>query len=235
MFSSSKLINSVVQKLLETIEQGRWATGEMLPGQRELAEQLEISRPSLREAIIVLETLGVLRALPGKGVMVLERDTPALRDLRNPAVTTASLENVLQLRYALEPFIAGLVAQSINSDELGQLRLLLLDLREAVEDGSTDALVEAYNAFHRKLVALSSNPIFLSVSQQISGALEQSDHLVQRHEAHAEDILKEHENIVRAIRQHNSEAASLAMRQHILNEGLRLNIGLRVPEGDLLT
>ncbi|MFP6847577.1 MAG: FadR/GntR family transcriptional regulator [Pseudomonas sp.] len=235
MFSSSRLINSVVQRLLDTIEQGRWTTGQMLPGQRELAEQLAISRPSLREAITVLETLGVLRSLPGKGVMVLEHNTPALRDLRSPTVATASLENVLQLRYALEPFIAGLIAQNITSDEIGQLRLLLLDLREAVEDGHADGLVEAYNAFHRKLVALTSNPIFLSVSQQISGALEQSKHLVQRNAAHAEDILHEHETIVRTIRQHNSEAASQAMRQHILNEGLRLNIVLRIPENDPAT
>lgn len=230
MFSSSRLINSVVQRLLDTIEQGRWTTGQMLPGQRELAEQLAISRPSLREAITVLETLGVLRSLPGKGVIVLEHNTPALRDRRSPTVATASLEDVLQLRYALEPFIAGLIAQNITSDEIGQLRLLLLDLREAVEDGHADGLVEAYNAFHRKLVALTSNPIFLSVSQQISGALEQSKHLVQRNEAHAEDILHEHEVIVRTIRQHDSEAASQAMRQHILNEGLRLNIVLRIPE-----
>lgn len=54
MFSSSKLVNAVAQRLLDTIEQGRWVAGQMLPGQRELAEQMEISRPSLREAIMVL-------------------------------------------------------------------------------------------------------------------------------------------------------------------------------------
>ena len=46
MFASSKRVNSIVQKLLEPIEQGQWAAGQMLPGQRELAEQLD---PSLRE------------------------------------------------------------------------------------------------------------------------------------------------------------------------------------------
>ncbi|CAD5110551.1 FadR/GntR family transcriptional regulator [Zestomonas carbonaria] len=228
MFSSSKLVNSVVQKLLDTIEQGRWAAGQMLPGQRELAEQLEISRPSLREAITVLETLGVVRSLPGKGVMVLERDDATFREIRAPA--TATLEDILQLRYALEPFVAGLVAQTADSTEVGQLRLLLLDMREAVEDGNAAALVEAYSALHRKLVALTSNPIFLSVSQQIGSALEQSDSLVRRNMEYAEDILQEHEAILKAIRQHDSEAASQAMRLHILNEGVRLNISLRVPE-----
>ena len=111
----------------------------MLPGQRELAEQMEISRPSLREAIMVLETLGVVRSLPGKGVMVLERSEP----LREVAPGEATMEDVLQLRYALEPFIVGIVAQSAGAAEISELRLLLLDLREAVEDGDPQALVEA--------------------------------------------------------------------------------------------
>ena len=164
MFSSSKLVNAVAQRLLDTIEQGRWVAGQMLPGQRELAEQMEISRPSLREAIMVLETLGVVRSLTGKGVMVLERSEP-LREVAAPG--EATMEDVLQLRYALEPFIVGIVAQSAGAAEISELRLLLLDLREAVEDGDPQALVEAYTAFHRRLVKLTSNPIFLSVSEQI--------------------------------------------------------------------
>jgi GntR family transcriptional repressor for pyruvate dehydrogenase complex len=93
----------------------------MLPGQRELAEQLGISRPSLREAVIVLETLGLVRSMPGKGVVVLDAN-PGDSQSHDNAVP-ASLEDVLQLRYTLEPFIVGLVAQSISSKEVGQLRL----------------------------------------------------------------------------------------------------------------
>ncbi|WP_044872323.1 FadR/GntR family transcriptional regulator [Pseudomonas sp. LFM046] len=228
MFSSSKLVNSIVQKLLEPIEQGRWAAGQMLPGQRELAEQLEISRPSLREAITVLETLGVVRSLPGKGVMVLERRGQPLAEVSVPSAATTG--DVLQLRYALEPFIVGLVAQTVDDNALSQLRLLVLDMREAVEDRNPTALASAYSAFHRKLVAITSNPIFLSVSRQIGTALEQSEGTVLHSPEHAEKVLEEHETILRAIRRHDSEQASRAMRQHILNEGVRLNIDLRLPE-----
>lgn len=228
MFSSSKLVDAVVRKLLAPIEQGLWPAGQMLPGQRELAEQMEVSRPSLREAITILETLGVVRSLPGKGVMVLERQGAALTEVQAPPSATTA--DVLELRYALEPFIVGLVAQSLDGAELSQLRLLLLDMREAVEDGDMRALASAYTSFHRKLVALSSNPIFLSVAKQIGGALKQSDQLIRHNPDYAEDILQEHEAILRAIRRQDSEQASQAMRQHILNEGTRLNINLRVPQ-----
>jgi GntR family transcriptional repressor for pyruvate dehydrogenase complex len=158
--------------------------------------------------------------------MVLERQGKALTEVRAPG---ASLEDVLQLRYALEPFTAGLVAQTAASADLSQLRLLLLDMREAVEDRNPSLLAGAYTAFHRQLVALSSNPIFLSVSRQIGDALEQSDALMTRNAEYAEEVLQEHETILRAIRNHDSEQASRAMRQHILNEGVRLNINLRLP------
>ena len=51
MISSSTVVNSVVEKLRQALARGQWRTGDMLPGQRELAEQLGISRPSLREAV----------------------------------------------------------------------------------------------------------------------------------------------------------------------------------------
>ena len=72
VITSSTVVNSVVEKLRAALARGEWRSGEMLPGQRELAEKLGISRPSLREAIIVLETLGLVRTMPSKGVVVLQ-------------------------------------------------------------------------------------------------------------------------------------------------------------------
>jgi GntR family transcriptional repressor for pyruvate dehydrogenase complex len=163
VISTSTLVNSVVEKLRAALVRGQWRRGEMLPGQRELAEQMGISRPSLREAVIVLETLGLVRSMPGKGVVVLE---PRISERQSSdAVTDASLEDILQLRYTLEPFIVGLVAQSISSKEVGQLRLTLMDMREALDEGNAEAGMNAYIGFHEELFALTSNPIFQKVVQ----------------------------------------------------------------------
>ena len=141
MITTSTVVNSVVEKLRAALARGQWRSGEMLPGQRELAEQLGISRPSLREAVIVLETLGLVRSMPGKGVVVLDAQLSDSQS-HDSAVAGASLEDVLQLRYTLEPFIVGLVAQSISSKEVGQLRLTLMDMREALEAGDSEANVD---------------------------------------------------------------------------------------------
>lgn len=229
MITSSTVVNSVVEKLRQALARGQWRSGDMLPGQRELAEQLGISRPSLREAVTVLETLGLVRSMPGKGVLVLDADL-AENATPQTAVAGASLEDVLQLRYTLEPFIVGLVAQSISSKEIGQLRLTLMDMREALEAEDSEAGVNAYIAFHEELFTLTANPIFQSVVQQTSNALKQSAAVLRNSPEHLAARLEENEAVVRAIRNKNSAQASTQMRHHILQEGLRMGIELIIPD-----
>jgi GntR family transcriptional regulator, transcriptional repressor for pyruvate dehydrogenase complex len=229
LISSSTVVNSVVEKLRQALARGQWRSGDMLPGQRELAEQLGISRPSLREAVTVLETLGLVRSLPGKGVLVLDADA-APQDPANESAASASLADVLELRYTLEPFIVGLVAQSANSQDIGQLRLTLMDMREALEADDSEAGVKAYIAFHEALFALTTNPIFQSVVQQTGNALKQSASMLRNSPEHLAARLKENEAVVRAIRERNSAQASAQMRQHILAEGQRMGIELNIPD-----
>ncbi len=231
VISSSTVVNSVVEKLRTALARGQWRSGDMLPGQRELAEQMGISRPSLREAVIVLETLGLVRSMPGKGVLVL--DTPPDEIQGENSVAGASLEDLLQLRYTLEPFIVGLVAQSISSKEIGQLRLTLMDMREALEARDAEAGANAYIAFHEELFALTSNPIFQNVVQQTSNALKQSTQILRNSPEHLAERLEENEAVVRAIRNRNSAQASAEMRRHILQEGQRMGIELNIPDDHL--
>jgi len=232
VISSSTVVNSVVEKLRAALARGQWRCGDMLPGQRELAEQLGISRPSLREAVIVLETLGLVRSLPGKGVLVLETNLSE-SSISTRSVAGASLEDVLQLRYTLEPFIVGLVAQSISSKEVGQLRLTLMDMREALDANDSEAGMNAYIAFHEELFALTSNPIFQNVVQQTSNALKQSADILRNSPEHLAERLQENEAVVRAIRNKNSALASAEMRKHILQEGQRMGIELNIPDDNL--
>lgn len=232
MSGTSTVVNSVVEKLRTSLLQGRWQQGEMLPGQRELAEQMGISRPSLREAIIVLETLGLVRSMPGKGVVVL--DTSAKGQGPGVVVADATLLDILQLRYTLEPFIVGLVTQSISSKEIGLLRLILMDMREAVDAGDAAAGVDAYIGFHEELFTLTSNPIFQNVVQQTSNALKQSAQMLRRSPEHLPGRLSENEAVLSAIRNKNSALASAEMRRHILREGARMGVPLNIPDDHLV-
>mgnify|MGYP001760105756 CR=1 FL=1 len=164
--------------------------------------------------------------------MLLEAEAAALEPGLDPS-PAASLADVLELRYTLEPFIVGLVAQSANSQDVGQLRLTLMDMREALEADDSEAGVRAYIAFHEALFALTTNPIFQSVVQQTGNALKQSADMLRNSPEHLAARLKENEAVVRAIRERNSALASAQMRQHILAEGARMGIPLNIPDEHL--
>ncbi|MGR2681187.1 FadR/GntR family transcriptional regulator [Chromobacterium haemolyticum] len=223
MFTSSKLGDVAARNILDAIKRGIWLPGEMLPSQRDLAEQFGISRPPLREAISVLEALGFVRSHPGKGVFVVSAD-PQGEPFAPPTVRP---EDVFQLRLALEPFVVGLVAQSIASEELMQLRLTLLDMREALEAGEMAAAVEADILFHRQLVGFSRNPVFKQSMEQASEAIGHARAIMLARPQELQAALIEKEAILRAIKAHDSAAASAAMQQHIIHACERLGIPVR--------
>ncbi|MDN0084770.1 FCD domain-containing protein [Crenobacter sp. SG2305] len=225
MFTSSKLGDVAARSILDAIKQGTWLPGDMLPSQRDLADQLGISRPPLREAISVLVALGFLRSHPGKGVFVVSTDPQG--EVASAAVPQARPEDVFQLRLALEPFVVGLVAQSIDAEELMQLRLTVLDMREALDANDTSAAVEADILFHRQLVGFSRNPVFKQVMEQASEAIGHARDIMLARPQEMRAALSEKETILRAIKAHDSAAASAAMQQHIINAGERLGIPIR--------
>jgi GntR family transcriptional repressor for pyruvate dehydrogenase complex len=224
MFTSSKLGDVAARSILDAIKQGLWQPGDMLPSQRDLAEQLGISRPPLREAISVLVALGFLRSHPGKGVFVISTDPEAASAAGLP---TIKAEDVFQLRLALEPFVVGLVAQAIDAEELTQLRLTVLDMREALDADDLAAAVEADILFHRQLVGFSRNPVFKQVMEQASEAIGHARDIMLARPQEMRAALAEKEAILRAIKAHDSAAASAAMQQHIVNAGTRLGIQIR--------
>jgi len=224
MFTSSKLGDVAARTILDAIKAGRWQTGEMLPSQRDLAVQLGISRPPLREAISVLVALGILRAHPGKGVFVVSTEVPDNPGAQSSAAANARSEDIFQLRLALEPFVVGLVAQSIAPDELAQLRLNVLDMREAIEAGDTAAAIEADLQFHQNLVGFSRNPVFAHIMEQATAAISHSRQIMHERSDNLPETLHEHEQILVCIKARDSAGASRAMQQHILNAGRRLKV-----------
>src|SRR5476649_1420963 len=100
--------NFVAQTLQQRILSGVYVPGEVLPGQRELAGQLGVSRGALREAVSVLMTLGFLRSIPGKGTFV------AHRGQRDTEPVSRSAEQTMQLRDIIEPSAAALAARKIG-------------------------------------------------------------------------------------------------------------------------
>jgi GntR family transcriptional regulator, transcriptional repressor for pyruvate dehydrogenase complex len=168
---SSRTFEAVVEQISDAIRTGELRRGERLPSERALAVRMEVSRPTLREAIKVLARAGVVQVLPGPtgGTFVVSEVIPASLMDR----TVARLDEVpavLEARRAFEPMVARLAARHGTADDFAAMDRLVALQREALEDWAR--ITQLDNRFHREMARATKNPVIVSMMSTLSRQLE---------------------------------------------------------------
>lgn len=220
------IVNVAAQALQRRIIDGEFPAGSALPSQRELAEQLSISRASLREAISTLEALGLVRSQPSKGVFVTTGKQPDPREL--PRGTASMTPQALfEFRAVLEPAWTALAARRL--DAAGRERL------DAIQRGMEDALkvcdlviASDYDLqFHLCLAEFSGNAGLAAVAAQFRDPIGHSLRLPFSNPAGIWDPADEHRQILAAVIKGDAAGAEAAMRAHLSAAAKR--VGLSSP------
>lgn len=156
----------IVSSLRGAIVRGELAAGHRLPSEPDLASQMGVSRPMLREALKVLEVSGYLevRRGYGGGRFVVEAQPDEFHEITTMPLATMNVEpqHVMDVRLAIEPMAARLAARAFDADDLGHA-LRKLGLAGSRPGRVVDALVH----FHMSLVEASSNPVFVAVFESL--------------------------------------------------------------------
>lgn len=156
----------VAQQLLESIQRGDLGHGDRLPPDRALATDFEISRATVREALLALELLGVVEIRHGSGVYVTEvskNSQIAERDWLTPSTTS-----LFEARTAVEPKIAKLCAIRMSTVEIKAAAASIAQARRIVKaDGEDRAFTEVQLDFHMRLVAGCQNPILAYINKHL--------------------------------------------------------------------
>nr|MBL8412508.1 FadR family transcriptional regulator [Dechloromonas sp.] len=216
------------QTLQRRILDGHYAAGAALPGQRELAESLGISRASLREAISTLEALGMLRSAPGKGVFVTAGSHVKAADL--PAGPSAMPPDaIFQMRFVIEPANAALAARQRSDDSLNALRECMADMQRALGASDLVTAAECDLRFHLGLAELSGNPALAAMTQHFQAQLAYSLRLPFADRSHIWHPADEHNVILAAVAAGNAAAARKAMQQHLISAAGRVGITFTKP------
>lgn len=154
-----KAADAVIAVLADAIRGGLFAPGDLLPAERSLALQLQVSRHVLREAIDVLRREGILSAKrgPSGGVMVVstERLHEVVASLRGE--THDLMQYALEVRRSLEPPAFLLAAARATDEEIGTLEPLVEGLEQVTD--SFDAFYALDQKFHREVVRFARNPL----------------------------------------------------------------------------
>lgn len=212
-FHAPQRYERIAEHLIADIRTGVLREGERLPAERELARRLGVGRASVREAIAALQVQGVVETRPGAGSFVVPDARERLRE--EPEVHDASPSAVLEARAAIEPPVARLAAACAGRDAVAEE---LLDAMDAEPDGA--AWNRADRDFHRRLAAMTGNPVLLSVADGIAALMDQPLWQRLRDESVAAPgrmalHAAEHRLIYEAIVDGDADAAAFYATQHI--------------------
>ena len=212
--SSSPLSEQASNEIMDMIFiQHRFHPGDKLPNELDLAEELGISRITLREAIRILCTRGLVEIRRGRGTYVISND-PALR--ADPCtgereLTDASPRDLMEFRLALEPPAAYYAARRADEQELQHMDALLSQMEKLSAQGQS--VLQAERDFHCAIASAGHNPLF----GQLMPVLQ---HSIQDYNSASRErtgvFLRDYREIVRHIRNRNAEAARAAMFSLIL-------------------
>jgi GntR family transcriptional regulator, transcriptional repressor for pyruvate dehydrogenase complex len=210
------LVDTVVSRIREVIEQGHLSAGDRLPTEAELSEQLGVSRTVVREAVSQLESLGLLSVQRGRGMFVGNGSslTSCVKMLRTAlALSPKELVQFTEFRNAIECHAARRAAELATPQDLAELKTLCDDMdrpgREYLEAMRIDF------QFHRRLMAITGNELLCSVLEVIqefvlAAMVQTTPQPRDRAESH-----NRHLAILRAIRDGDPDAAENAMRAHM--------------------
>jgi DNA-binding FadR family transcriptional regulator len=165
----------VVDELGKAIVAGTYPVGSILPGDVELAQRFKVSRTVLRETMKTLAAKGMVVAKARVGTRVTEKNLWNMFDSEiiswhfDHGVTEEFLLQLYDIRLAVEPFAAGLVAERANADDIATLRALALDMAEPGH--TTESLALADLKFHLAIADASHNPFMRTLGSLIEAAL----------------------------------------------------------------
>jgi GntR family transcriptional repressor for pyruvate dehydrogenase complex len=206
----TRLSEEIMAQLVESVRQGKLQPGERLPSERELAEQLGVSRASVREALRALSLKGLVVSRPGAGTFVA---TGILEASAVPPEDERALRDIFELRMLLEPPIAALAAQRAAPADIERLRAILKEQAEQVQRGITGA--EADQSFHSALAEATGNSALLRLSSTLMAVLAPTRDERLQTPQRIRLSLQSHQRILDAVAAGNLKEARQAMEEHI--------------------
>ena len=219
----TKLYQKVVKQVQDIIRDGLLRPGDMLPPERELAERLHVSRGSLREAILALESMGLVEPRHGEGTVVRDLSAaPLVNQLSVMLVQKRALVGeLLEFRLMVEPTLAARAAANATQEEIVQLEDILSRQKAKIDRG--ELAIEEDSKFHYTIAQAARNSVVLKVLDVFMDFLRDSRELSLQVEGRPQRSLNSHRRILNAIARKNPAAAEKAMRRHITTiEGLVL-------------
>lgn len=181
-------------------------TCKILPGyplsEKEISSQFNVSRQPVREAFIKLAEAGLVQILPQRGTFV----------------TKISAKKVIDgqfIREAVECAIIERAAKEATQEDIALLQKNLEAQKRAIKTDDVRLFLEKDDEFHQILMNIIDCPMAWETVENIKAMMDRVRFLTLEDVTPPKELIKQHENIYKAIKEHNSELAAIAQREHL--------------------
>lgn len=219
MSKSAMLADSTAQRIVKMIEEEeRFSPGDKLPNENDLAGELGVSRSTLREAIKILTTNGMLEIKRGKGTFVTSNIVINSEDLNDIA---SGLDDLFEMRLMFEPDCAYLAAKRATDDEIETICFYGNEVEKKILSGEDRTFEE--QKFHESIANATHNAFVKQFMPIIFNAIRKGVVVLMKNQDVSQDNLNDDRLIMDFIKKRNPEGARTAMRLHIIHalEGLK--------------
>ncbi len=214
-----RLKDRAVRQIRHLIERGQLRPGDRLAGERQLSEQLRVSRSTVREALQFLQAMGYLEIRHGEGTFVRTTPDDAQRlrlEWREWIVRHRDrVRDLLEVREAQEAFAAELAAERNAPGGLEQMEDALGQMASGAAEADVTVLVHADLLFHDGLVRTAGNAVLRDLAETLGQQLIQERAALWDLPGRPERSLREHREIYQAVRAGDGPGARVAVRAHI--------------------
>jgi GntR family transcriptional repressor for pyruvate dehydrogenase complex len=218
VIEKKKLPEKVIDEIRNRLNRGQLNVGDKLPNQNELSNELGVSRTSLREAMKILDLLGVIEQRPGYGT-VIRKEIPELnaRSAHLPLMSdVAATYELLAAREILECGAVRLAAQKANDEQIQTLYDLVEKMDHCLNTDDRDAYKKIDHAFHGLISVASGNRFLNDPSIALNQYMEQFiDENIELLPGLLRESQKYHRAVCESIALHDPDRAENEIRRHI--------------------
>jgi GntR family transcriptional repressor for pyruvate dehydrogenase complex len=210
--SNDRLYQDLARTLLGELAAGRYPVGARMPAERDLAARYNVSRPTVREAIIALEVQGLVEVRIGSGAYVLR--LPGNDD--SPGFDVSAFE-LTEARLLIEAEAAALAATQITDEDIAEIEALVRQI--AVENQDPNGTEKADREFHLAIARATRNTAIFNAVEGLWELRAKSPEAALLHEkartANIKPVVEEHTAVLDALKARDPSAARVAMRAHL--------------------
>lgn len=223
----------IIEHVKMMIVKGEVKQGEKLPSERDLADYFHVSRVPVREALKILEYLGVLYNVRGDGMYVKSIDVAHLFDKINFAFATTptTLSELYEVRNSLESTAAYYAALRRDDDDIARMQISLDQVERAIEiSAPQQELITLSHKFHSHLVTAAKNSLLSAIYDSFYELLNVSKHLTVGASTYDYDSQASHYEIFKGILLKDPIRAQNAMRAHLDRAKEKMHTTMAQPE-----